>query len=153
MYHSFLIHLSPDGHLGCFHVLAIVNSVWGDFLPSEPTGKPKNTGMGSLSLIQGIFPTQESNQGLLHYRWILFFFFSHNFFIYLFLSVLDLPCCMGLVVPQHVGSSQTGDWTCVPCIGRQILYHWATREALQVNSLPANLPGKPTKYILITNIY
>ena len=31
-----------------------------------PQGKPKNTGMGSLSLLQGIFPTQESNQGLLH---------------------------------------------------------------------------------------
>ena len=26
MYHSFLIHLSADGHLGCFHVLAIMNS-------------------------------------------------------------------------------------------------------------------------------
>ena len=26
MYHSFLIHLSADGHLGCFHVLAIRNS-------------------------------------------------------------------------------------------------------------------------------
>ena len=25
MYHSFLIHSSADGHLGCFHVLAIVN--------------------------------------------------------------------------------------------------------------------------------
>ena len=25
-YHSFLIHLSADGHLGCFHVLAIINS-------------------------------------------------------------------------------------------------------------------------------
>ena len=26
MYHNFLIHSSPDGHLGCFHVLAIINS-------------------------------------------------------------------------------------------------------------------------------
>ena len=26
MYHSFLIHLSADGHLGCYHVLAIINS-------------------------------------------------------------------------------------------------------------------------------
>ena len=26
MYHSFLIHSSADGYLGCFHVLAIVNS-------------------------------------------------------------------------------------------------------------------------------
>ena len=26
MYHSFLIHLSADGHLGCFHVLPIINS-------------------------------------------------------------------------------------------------------------------------------
>ena len=27
MYHSFLIHLSADGHLACFHVLDIINSV------------------------------------------------------------------------------------------------------------------------------
>ena len=26
MYHSFLIHSPADGHLGCFHVLAIINS-------------------------------------------------------------------------------------------------------------------------------
>ena len=26
MYHSYLIHSSADGHLGCFHVLAIINS-------------------------------------------------------------------------------------------------------------------------------
>ena len=43
-----------------------------DSLPSEPPGKPKNTGVGSLSLFQGIFQTQESNQGLLHCRQILY---------------------------------------------------------------------------------
>ena len=26
LYHSFFVHLSVDGHLGCFHVLSIVNS-------------------------------------------------------------------------------------------------------------------------------
>ena len=26
MYHSFLIHSSAEGHLGCFHVLAMINS-------------------------------------------------------------------------------------------------------------------------------
>ena len=43
-----------------------------DLLPFEPPGKPKNTRVGSLSLLQGIFLTQESNQGLLHCRWILY---------------------------------------------------------------------------------
>ena len=32
-----------------------------DSLPAELQGKPKNTGVGSLSLLQGIFPTQESS--------------------------------------------------------------------------------------------
>ena len=26
MYHNFFIHLSVDRHLGCFHILAIINS-------------------------------------------------------------------------------------------------------------------------------
>ena len=37
---------------------------------------------------------------------------------------------MGLVAPQYVGSSRTRAQTHVPCIGRQILNHCATREAL-----------------------
>ena len=41
-------------------------------LPAEPQEKPKNTGVGSLSLLHRIFLTQESNQGLLHCRWILY---------------------------------------------------------------------------------
>ena len=43
-----------------------------DSLPSEPPGKPKNIGVGSLSLLQEIFPTHELNQGLLHCRPILY---------------------------------------------------------------------------------
>ena len=58
------------------------------------------------------------------------------------LHCCDLCCCralalgiqasifvaMGLVTPPHVGSSQTRNWTCVPCLGRQIPKHWTTRE-------------------------
>ena len=32
----------------------------------------ENTGVGSLSLLQGLFPTQGLNSGLLHYRWVLY---------------------------------------------------------------------------------
>ena len=43
-----------------------------DSLQSELSGKPKNTGMGSLSLLQRIFPTQELNWGLLLYIQIIY---------------------------------------------------------------------------------
>ena len=43
-----------------------------DSLQSEPPGKPKNTEVGSLSLLEGLFQTQESNQGFLYCRRILY---------------------------------------------------------------------------------
>ena len=43
-----------------------------DSLPAEPQGKPQNTVVGGLSLLQRLFPTQESNQGLPHCRRILY---------------------------------------------------------------------------------
>ena len=43
-----------------------------DSLPAEPPRKAKNTGMGSLSLLQQIFLILESNQSLLHCRQILY---------------------------------------------------------------------------------
>ena len=49
-----------------------VSYVAGGFFTSWAAGKPKNTGVGSLSLLQRIFPTQESNQGLLNCRRILY---------------------------------------------------------------------------------
>ena len=42
---------NPDFHLRSPALQA-------DSLPAEPQGKPKNTGVGSLSLLQGIFPTK-----------------------------------------------------------------------------------------------
>ena len=53
-----------------------------DSLRAEPQGKPKNVGVGSLSLLQGIFPTQELNRGLLHCRQILYqLSFQGSFFL------------------------------------------------------------------------
>ena len=41
-------------------------------LPAEPLWKPKNTIVGSLSLLQRIFLTQKSIRGLLQYKQILY---------------------------------------------------------------------------------
>ena len=40
--------------------------------PSQWNSPGQNTGVGSLSLLQEIFPTQGLNRGLLHCRWILY---------------------------------------------------------------------------------
>ena len=49
-----------------------ISHIAGRFFTTELQGKPKNTGMGSLSLLQRVFPTQKPNQGLLHCRRILY---------------------------------------------------------------------------------
>ena len=62
---------------------------------------------------------------------------------------------MGLVAPQHVGSSRTTDRTRVSCIGRKILYYWATWKVLDAQSCPTlcdamdyNLPVSSVHEIL-----
>ena len=67
--------------------LCVCRSVVSDSLQSRglwpvsllyPWNSPgKNTGVGHHSLLQGIFPTQGSNLGLLHCRWI-FYCLSHH---------------------------------------------------------------------------
>ena len=47
-------------------------ALWADSLPSEPLGKPKNTGVASLSLFQRIFLTQELTWDRWHCGWILY---------------------------------------------------------------------------------
>ena len=63
---------APPGDLPNPGIKPMFPTLQVDSLLSEPPGKPKNTGVGSLSLLQGIFLTQESNKGLLHYRWIIY---------------------------------------------------------------------------------
>ena len=60
----------PPGDLPNAGIKPRSPTVQADSLPSEPPGKPKNTGVGSLYLLQG-FPTQKLNLGLLHCRQIL----------------------------------------------------------------------------------
>ena len=50
----------------------VTNSLWPHGLCSPWNSLGQNTGVGSLSLLQGIFPTQGSNPGLLHCRQILY---------------------------------------------------------------------------------
>ena len=119
----------------------------------------KNTGVGCHALLQGLFPTQGSNPGLPHCRWILYRL-------------------------SHQGSPRRLEWGAYPfsritsrprnqsgfsCIAGRFFTSWATREAredwsglpipspgelpdpvidlgspaLQADSLPAELPGKP----------
>ena len=64
--------LPPPGDLPNPGIKPRSPALQADSLPSKPPGKPKNTGVGSLSLLQGNFPTQESTWGLLPSRQILY---------------------------------------------------------------------------------
>ena len=75
-------------------------------LPAEPQGKPKNTGVGSLSFLRSIFPTQGSNPGLPHCRQILYQ-----------LSHKGSPRILEwMAYPFSSGSSQPRNQTGVSCI-------------------------------------
>ena len=67
-----ILEWDPPGDLPNPEIDPRSPALQGDALPAELQGKPKHIGMGSLSILQGIFPTQESNPGLLHCRQILY---------------------------------------------------------------------------------
>ena len=71
-------------------------------LSAEPQGKPKNTGVGSLSLLQQIFLTQELNQDLLHCRRILYqLSYQEKFLEYLLNTnnLMSIVCLTILRIP------------------------------------------------------
>ena len=55
---------------------------------------------------------------------------------------LNCGRCMGSVAPRHVESSQTRDWTCVPCLGRQIPIHCTEVRTSQALRTEWNWEGK-----------
>ena len=87
----------------------------------SPWNSPgQNTEVGSLSLLQGIFPTQGSNPGLPHCRQILYQ-----------LSYQESPRILEWVAfPFSRGSSWPRNRTEVSCIAGGFFTRWATREAL-----------------------
>ena len=86
----------------------------------HPWNRPgQNSGVGSHSLLQGIFPTQGLNPGLPHCRWILY--------------------CL-----SHQGSPRILEWAACPCSRGSSRPRDQTRvSCIRADSSPAELPGKP----------
>ena len=100
----------------------VSDSLWphGLFMYSPWNSSGQNTGVGSLSLLQGIFPTQRLNPGLPHWGWILYQ-----------LSHKGSPRILEWVAyPFSSGSSWPRNRTGVSCIAGGFFTDWAVRKPL-----------------------
>ena len=110
-------------HQGCqdFESHSIMSdSLWPHALYSQWNSPGQNTGVGSLSLLQGIFSTPGLNPGLLHCKWILYQL-SHK---------RRSRILEWLAYPFSSRSSQSRNQTGVSCIAGGFFINWAIREAL-----------------------
>ena len=99
--------------------LVMSDSLWPHGLYSPWNSPGQSTGVGSPSLLQWIFPTQESNPGLQHCRRILYQ-----------LSHQGSPRILEWVaLPFSSGSSWPRNRTQVSCIAGRFFTNWAIREA------------------------
>ena len=104
----------------------VSNSLQPQGLYSSWNSPGQNTGLGSLSLFQGIFPTKESNPGLPLWRWILY-----N------LSHKGSPRILEWVAyPFSTGSSLTRNRTSVSCIACGLFWSTLVLAFLYPHSLP-----------------
>ena len=89
----------------------------------SPWNSPgQNIGVGSLSLLQGIFPTQGSNPGLPHCKQIIYQ-----------LTHKESPRTLKWVAyPFSRGSSWPRNWTGVSCIAGRFFTNWTIREAYTI---------------------
>ena len=105
------------------HLLVVSDSLWPYGLHSTWNYPGQNTGVGSYSLLQGIFPTQGSNPCLLHCRWIIFQ-----------LSHQESPRILEWVAYHFSsGSSWSRSLTRVSCIAGGFFTNWTTRQTLIVD--------------------
>ena len=101
-------------------ITVMSNSLQPHGLYSSWNSLDQNTGLGSLSLLQRIFPTQGLNPGLLHCRWILYQ-----------LSHKGRPRILGWVAyPFSSESSPPRNQTGVSCIAGRVFTNSAIREAV-----------------------
>ena len=110
-------------------------SLWPHGLYNPWNSPGQNTGVSSLSLLQGIFPTQGLNPGLPHCRWLLYQ-----------LSHKGSPKILEWVAFSFFrGSSQPRNWIGASCIVGRFFTNWPIREAhckvtilqLKINKLAA----------------
>ena len=132
-----------------------------DSLLAETQGKPKNTGVGSLSLLRGIFPTQESNWGLLHRRQILYQLnYQGNPILKLNSNILvkvkvkslsrvqlfETPWTVAYQAPPSMEFSRQEYWSGLPFPSPEHLPNPGAEPrspALQADALPSEPPGQP----------
>ena len=106
-----------------------------------------NTGVSSLPLLRGIFPTQGSNPGLLHRGWILYQ-----------LSHKGSPRILEWVTyPFSKGSSRPRNRTRVSCVEGRFFTNWAFREVtlgwiLYCSRPEASLTGMLCQYGYISKV-
>ena len=98
----------------------VPDSLWPHGLYNPWNYPGQNTGVGSLSLLQGIFPTQGSSPGLPHCRRFLYQLSQNG----------SLRILEWVAYPFSRGSTWPRNQTKVSCIAGRFFTNWAIREAL-----------------------
>ena len=107
----------------------------------SPWNSPgQNTGVGSSSLLRGIFSNQESNPGFPHCRWILYQ-----------LSYKGSPRILEWVAYSFSKrSSQPRNQTGVSCIAGGLFTNWASRKSLRSSCYGKNIDREQIKRMSCT---
>ena len=112
----------------------VSDSLWSHGLYSPWNAPGQNTGVVSLSLLQGIFPTQGLNPGLLHCRWILYQL-SHKW---------SQRILEWVAYPFSRGSSWPRDQTQVSRTAARFFTSWAVREAKDQCNIKVRVSWTPS---------